>query len=203
MRRLVWASSVGVFGQVHDYPRLPIPNDAPHIPQTAYGAGKAFLEHLTSQYAVCHGLDTLALRFPLVYGPGRRRGGGQFTTELIEGAALGERRVIDSADQRNDWMYVGDAARSVLLATRASRTTARAITVGGETATTRSVAEMLRTWFPGAEFILADGGSDLVADFDPSTALDQLGYAPTTSLRHGLLATANAALERAGLPLVA
>jgi nucleoside-diphosphate-sugar epimerase len=201
VERLVWASSVGVFGRVGDYATLPIPNDAAHVPQTVYGAGKSFLERLTDRYAASYGLSALGLRFPLVYGPGRRRGGGQFTTELIEGAALGRRCIVQSADQTNDWMFVGDAARSVVMALDSDHT--GALTVTGEVATTREVAEMLRSWFPDAELILHPGSSNLVAEFDPTEAAARIGYEPATSLRRGLLLTANAARERAGLALIA
>jgi len=203
VRRLVWASSVGVFGRVHEYSRVPIGNDAPHYPLTSYGAAKSFLERLATHYTIRHRLDTLGLRFPLVYGPARQRGGGQFTTELIEGAALGRRCVLQSADERYNWMYVADAARSVLLAVEAAPTSARALTVCGEVASTREVAEMLGEWFPDAEVVALAGTTDLVADFDPAPAFAQLGYRPARTLREGVLATANAARQRAGLPLVA
>lgn len=195
--RLVYASSVGVYGRSSDYPTLPISNDAPHVPQTVYGAGKAFLEQLTRQYAACYGLSALGLRFPLVYGPGRRRGGGQFTTELIEGMALGEPTRVANADQKNDWLFVSDAARSVLLALDSQA--AGALTITGEVATTRDVAELLQGWYPDTELSLAPGSSDLVAEFDPDPARTAIGYRPHVSLRDGVLLTASAARERAGL----
>jgi nucleoside-diphosphate-sugar epimerase len=201
-RRLIWASSVGVFGRAQDYPGLPIANDAPHLPLTMYGAAKSFLERLSSLYSVRHGLETLGLRFPLVYGPGRRRGGGQFTTEMIEGAALARRCVVASADTKNDWMHVTDAAQSVLMAMHADRPTSRAFTVCGQAATTRDVAELLIACLPEAELELLPGAGDLVADFDCRPAFEQLGYRPSVTLRQGILATVNAARQRSGLPLV-
>jgi nucleoside-diphosphate-sugar epimerase len=203
VRRVVWASSVGVFGRASDYPRLPIPNDAPHYPLTIYGAAKSFLERLSAQTTEVHGLDTLGLRFPLVYGPARQRGGGLFTNRLIEGAARGEAIVAEGPDDRYDWMYVTDAARSVELALRAGQTPSRALTVGGDVATVREVADLLATWFPGAERRDAPGVQDLVADYDPEPARAEIGYAPEVSLHDGVLAMVNGARERAGLPLVA
>jgi UDP-glucose 4-epimerase len=203
VRRVVWASSVGVFGRSTDYATLPIANDAPHRPLTLYGAAKSFLERLSSLYTASHGLDTLGLRFPLVYGPGRRRGGGQFTTRLIEGAALGDACVAEGGDDRYDWMYVTDAARSVELALFADPTPSRALTVGGEVATVGEVVDMLRGWFPAADINVVAGLSELVADYDPAPGREEIGYLPVTPLRDGILATVNAARRRAGLPLVA
>ncbi len=202
-RRVVWASSVGVFGKSRQYGFLPIPNDAPHLPLTLYGAAKSFLERMSAHYTTAYGLDTLGLRFPLVYGPARQRGGGQFTTRLVEAAALGRRYVVERADDKNSWMYVADAARSVTLAIRAKPTPSRALTVVGYTATTREVAAILTAWFPDADLVLRGGDVGMVARFDPTPALRQIGYEPSYTLRDGLLATANAARERAGLSLLA
>jgi nucleoside-diphosphate-sugar epimerase len=203
VRKVVWASSVGVFGRTSDYAELPIPNDAPHHPLTLYGAAKSFMERLSSQYTEAHGLPTLGLRFPLVYGPGRRRGGGQFTTRLIEGAALGNGIVAEGSDDRYNWMYVADAARSVELALAAAPTKSLALTVGGDVATVGEVADILTEWLPDAPRRDDPGSSQLVADYDLTAARAEIGFAPETSLRAGVLATFNAARRRAGLRLVA
>jgi UDP-glucose 4-epimerase len=200
VQRLVWASSVGVFGRISQYPDGQIGNDAPHYPFTLYGAAKAFLERLSTHETASAGVETVGLRFPLVYGPGRKRGGGLFSTELIEGAALGRRCLVEAGDTRNDWMYVTDAARSVVLAMRASSVSSGALTVGGEVASTREVADLLREWFPDSELeVLAGTRDDLVYDFDPEPAFRELGYTPEYTLRDGVRATANAARVRAGL----
>jgi nucleoside-diphosphate-sugar epimerase len=197
--KVVWASSVGVFGRPEDYASLPIPNDAPHRPLTLYGAAKSLMERMSERYTARYGLDTLGLRFPLVYGPARRRGGGQFTTRLIEGAALGQRCEIGDGDTRSDWMYVTDAARAVALALDAGRTSSRALTVGGEVGTSRDVAELLRRWFPTADLEIRPGAGSLVADYDPGPAFAEIGYRPTVTLPQGVLATVNAARRRSGL----
>lgn len=202
IRRLVWASSVGVFGRSQDYPTLPIPNDAAQLPLTIYGAGKSFLEQLSSRYTLRYGLATLGLRFPLIYGPGRQRGGGQFTTQMIEAAALSRPCTVEFADEKRAWMYVTDAARAVLLALAAGPVASFALTLCSEVATTRQAGGLLTDLFPGAELEMLSGTTDLVADYDPRPAFDQIGFKPDVTLRDGLLATANAARERAGLPPV-
>lgn len=200
--RIVWASSVGVFGRARDYPAAPVPDDAAQLPFTLYGAGKALLERLTQGYQRCHGLDALALRFPLVYGPSRQRGGGQFTTRLIEGAALGQPAVVAAPDERYDWMYVEDAARCLIHAVDAGPVGSPALTVGGTRASVREVVSLLQAWFPAAPIELGEQEPDQAAETDTSAAARLLGYQPATSLRDGVLATANAARVRAGLPAV-
>jgi nucleoside-diphosphate-sugar epimerase len=100
-------------------------------------------------------------------------------------------------------MYVGDAARSVLLALAAGLTPSRALTVGGEAGTLDDVVALLRSWFPATAIRVQPGTTPLVADFDPEPALAQIGYRPAVSLRDGVLATANAARRRAGLAEIA
>lgn len=200
--RIVWASSVGVFGRASDYPATLVPNDAALLPFTLYGAGKTLLERLTEGYRRCHGLDAFGLRFPLVYGPGRQRGGGQFTTRLIEGAALGQPVDVAAPDERHDWMYVEDAARSLIQAIDARSVGAPALTVGGTRASVRDVVTLLLGWFPAAPIELGDQVPDQAAETDTSAAGRLIGYQPATSLRDGVLATANAARVRAGLPAV-
>ena len=201
--RVVWASSVGVFGRASDYPDLPIPNDAPHAPLTVYGAAKSFLETVSAQYTRVHGLDTLGLRFPMVYGPGRQRGGGLLANRLVDAATMGEPIVVEGSGDRYDWMDVTDAARAVELALRAQSTEVSALTVGGEVATVGQVADIVCAWFPGGQRRDEPGTTELVADYDTSLALQEIGYAPATTLRQGLLAMVNAARRRAGLSLVA
>jgi UDP-glucose 4-epimerase len=202
IRRVVWASSVGVFGRTDDYPTRPIGNDAAHYPLTLYGATKSYLERVSARYADACGLDTIGLRFPMVYGPGRQRGGGQFATRLIEGAALGSPIVAENADARYDWLYATDAARSVCLALDAEPTPVRALTICGGVATVRDVADLLAGWFPDLERRDEPGITELVADYDPEAARAAIGYAPRVGLREGVLATVNAARARAGLPPV-
>lgn len=200
--RVVWASSVGVFGRAGDYATTPVPNDAALLPFTLYGAGKALLERLTEGFRRCHGVETLALRFPLVYGPSRQRGPGQFTTRLIEGAALGQPAAVAAPDERYDWMYVEDAARSLVKAVDAESAGSPALTVGGTRASLREVVALLLGWFPAARIELGETPPDQAAETDTSAAGRELGYEPATSLRDGVLATANAARVRAGLPAV-
>lgn len=200
--RVVWASSVGVFGRARDYRTAPVPDDAALLPFTLYGAGKSLLERLTEGYRRCHGMEALALRFPLVYGPSRQRGPGQFTTRLIEGAALGQPVVVAAPDERHDWMYVEDAARCLIQASDAGSVGSSALTVGGTRASVREVAALLLGWFPAAPIELGEKEPDQAAETDTSAAGRLIGYKPATSLRDGVLATANAARVRAGLPVV-
>ena len=116
---------------------------------------------------------------------------------MIEGAAAGEQCTVEAADEKSNSMNVDDGARCVALAIDAAPPPTSALTVCGEVATSRQVAEILADWFPEAKLVTLEGeGADLVAEFDPAPALPSL-----PSSRESFV-TANAARQRAGLPPV-
>jgi UDP-glucose 4-epimerase len=67
--RFVFASSVKVFGE--ETQGCIDETQAPN-PQTAYGRSKWQAEQLVSEYAGQHGLTTVSLRLPMVYGPTKK-----------------------------------------------------------------------------------------------------------------------------------
>jgi UDP-glucose 4-epimerase len=83
VRRLVWASSSGVYGPAEQYGNKPVANDAPHYPTTVYGACKSLNERIAGYYFDTYGLDTIGFRFTAVYGIGRVRGKSSFTRSRI------------------------------------------------------------------------------------------------------------------------
>jgi UDP-glucose 4-epimerase len=68
LKRVVWASSVAVFGSPEDYNYQQIANDAPHYPKFIYGACKSLCERYAAHYFDSYGVDTIGLRFTAVYG---------------------------------------------------------------------------------------------------------------------------------------
>ena len=63
LKRVVWASSVAVFGSPEDYNYQQIENDAPHYPKFIYGACKSMNERYAAHYFDNYGVDTIGLRF--------------------------------------------------------------------------------------------------------------------------------------------
>ena len=109
LRKVVWASSVVVFGSRDSHEERVLPNDASHHPVNLYGATKSFDEFLTNHYIEEWGIDALGLRFTVVYGPGRVRGASAFVNELVK-PALGEPASVPFGDDVVDWQYVEDIA---------------------------------------------------------------------------------------------
>ena len=71
VRRVVYASSAAIYGVPE---RVPIREDAPTQPLSPYGLSKLTGEQYVLLYGDLFGLDTCALRFFNVYGPGPATG---------------------------------------------------------------------------------------------------------------------------------
>lgn len=199
VRKIVWASSSGVYGERERYAILPLPNDAPHYPTYLYGACKSFNEYLSSYLSEKYDIDILGLRFPTVYGVGRRRGVGMFLSDIIAKPALGERCRVPMADAVYNWVYVVDAALLVVRALRAGRTRTRNFNVSSEVAPIRQVLEIIREWLPDTVFELEPGEYPIVAEIDCSVLKDEIGFTPQWPLRRALFESINIIRDQAGL----
>lgn len=60
--RLVMASSIMVYGDMLQQPRLPITEESPLAPQSIYGSSKRLLEDLAADYCRWHGMSVAAFR---------------------------------------------------------------------------------------------------------------------------------------------
>lgn len=188
--RVVWASSIAVFGRRSVGPDGIVANDAPHDPATIYGACKSLNERYARHYARFYGLDLVGLRFPVVYGPGRARGGGQFVHELIERPALGLPGRVPYADEQVNWGYVEDIAGAIVAAIDAVEPRTRIYTIGGAVATVREAAEHVRSVLPDADLTLETSGTTgLLARFDTAPATAELGWRPQIDLAEGIRRT--------------
>jgi UDP-glucose 4-epimerase len=69
VRRVVYASSSSVYGGAEE---LPTPERAPLVPRSPYAVSKLAGEHYCRVFWELDGLETVALRYFNVYGPGQR-----------------------------------------------------------------------------------------------------------------------------------
>jgi nucleoside-diphosphate-sugar epimerase len=110
-RSFVYASSTTVYGPAHRYAQTRISEDAPLRPMSIYGATKASAEHLGCCVAAETDLTFIALRLPLVYGPGRWYGGALAPLyELLATAETGQTATLALDATETDWVHVDDAA---------------------------------------------------------------------------------------------
>ncbi|MDP6698731.1 MAG: NAD(P)-dependent oxidoreductase [Candidatus Latescibacteria bacterium] len=62
VKRIAWASSIEVYGDIREHPALPVSEDSPLAPPGIYGAAKLLLERLARDYARWHGLASAGFR---------------------------------------------------------------------------------------------------------------------------------------------
>jgi len=112
VKRFVFASSGAPVGEVDP----PIHEElAPH-PVSPYGASKLAGEGYCSAYFRSFGLETVALRFSNVYGPGSTHKASvvaKFIKQALDGETL---EIYGDGTQTRDFVYIDDLVRAIRLA---------------------------------------------------------------------------------------
>lgn len=186
--RVVWASSVMVYGPSSLYRGKPVTEQDPVQPGSAYGASKFLNEVLAQEYSERFGIQVAGLRFTTVYGPGRwRRGAAGFLVDIAEAARFREPRVVAHGDRNLDLVYVSDAATACMLAAQGSWSGAPVFNIGGGTATVREVVKVALDLRPRLQLTVTPGGQNPWTErVDWSLATSTLGYLPNVSLQDGI-----------------
>lgn len=127
VRRVVHASSVGVFGHVED---PPADESAPTRPGNAYERSKLAGEAAVLEAAREHGQDVIVLRPAWVYGPGCPR-----TAKLLRAIASGRFFYVGRGENLRHPVYVDDVVEAFERAARApAQCAGRTYIIGGPTA---------------------------------------------------------------------
>jgi len=200
LRRVVWASSIVVYGSAEEYGGRVVDEGDRLNPSTIYGACKEFNERMALHYHQTYGLDSIGLRFTVVYGPGRARGASAFASDLIERPALGLKAVVPYSDSLVDWMYVGDAVEAILLSSKVKSTESKVFNTAGETHTIREAAGFVRELVPDAEIDLQPGDLGWQMRINIDRARRELGYSPRFGLKAGMREHMKFIRARRGLP---
>ncbi|MGH3344643.1 MAG: NAD-dependent epimerase/dehydratase family protein [Carbonactinosporaceae bacterium] len=199
VRKVVWASSVVVFGPRSRHPALPLPNDAPHHPVTLYGATKSFDERLTERYIRAWGVDALGLRFTLVYGPGRVRGASAFVNELVK-PALAQAASVPFGDDVVDWQYVEDVADLLAKCVFVPRTATAVFNTAFGARSIREAGDYVARLIPEARISYQPGDFGIAWQLDDALLQQEIGFTPAFSMEWGLRTLLRHAREAAGLP---
>lgn len=116
VRRVIYASSASVYGQVSD---LPLCEEMPSDPISPYGVSKLAGEKYCRVYTRVHGVETVCLRYFNVFGPaqdgqGRHSGAiATFITSILEGRRIS---VHGDGEQTKDFTFVDNVIHGNLLA---------------------------------------------------------------------------------------
>jgi len=179
LRRVVWGSSVMVYGPVKRYARMPVDESAEPMPRTPYGASKLLLEWLARSYRA-KGLETVGLRFTTVFGPGRARlGAAGFCVTLFDRPARGLAVSIEEGDRRANLLYLTAAVDACTNAALSPRPLADVYNVGGFESTVMDLAQSVVRRLPRADIAVGPGGkSPWPTAIDCHAADRDFGYRP-------------------------
>ena len=179
VRRFFMISSISVFGRDAVEP---VSDHAVKNPETIYGQTKLASEHLLHWYAKKHGLDTRALRFTWVFGPGRTTGiTALYSSLILDAIARGEAIMVPNPEERGDWLYVKDAVKAILTLWNAREVSQRIFNIAGGVHSIREVIEMAFKIMPGARVTLGKDGPGLSpypVAYDDAAARGELGWKP-------------------------
>jgi UDP-glucuronate 4-epimerase len=187
LRRLVWASSIAVYG---DQPNLdPVPEATQPNPQSFYGHTKLAGEALLHGYVQHYGLNAVALRISSVYGVRRQT---LCNLNLVIKAGLQRRSVEVPAENTSfrQYIHVDDAATAVIAALSAETTPGFVYNItGGTYVTEAAIARMIAEALPG--LVIEPGAPTWneghMGPLNIEAAARDLGYHPRVSLHDGLV----------------
>jgi UDP-glucose 4-epimerase len=187
---VVYASSAAVYGNPAS---LPLGEDAPVQPLTAYGADKVGCELHARVATAIHGVPTLGLRFFNVYGPRqdpRSPYSGVisiFCDLLSAGAPL---TIYGDGEQVRDFVHVADVVRFLVCGMEAPGVAASVFNVCTGTGTSlltlaQEIADVTGTRSE-LRFRPARAGDIRASVGDPSRARQRFGLSAEVALRDGL-----------------
>lgn len=190
VKRFVYISSGGaVYGEPQ---RLPVDEDHPIRPLSAYGVSKYSVEQYLDLYRSLSGLDSTILRYANVYGPRQDpRGEAGIVAIFSRQMLAGERPTIfGDGTKTRDYIYVDDIVRANLLAMAHERAAGRVYNLGlGNEVSDRQIFELVRSSVGVTmEPILAakrPGEIDRIC-LDLSRAKAELGWEPNIRLEEGI-----------------
>jgi UDP-glucose 4-epimerase len=194
MRRVVWASSVAVFGAASFYPVGPLRDEEVHRPPNLYGSCKSLCENLARRASQVDRLDVVGLRLSVVYGAGRMRGYMSYPSHLMRDAAAEQHVHVRFGPQRFHWQYVDEVAamaHAALVSPQGGE--GHTFNVFGDCRSWLEAAEVLKLARPNLKVTVGDDTDPalegVVADYDASGFADRYGYRPQWPLARGVRAT--------------
>jgi UDP-glucose 4-epimerase len=193
INHFVFASSSAVVGQVEP----PIHERLPANPMSPYGASKLAAEGYCSAYFHSFGIQTVALRFGNVYGPGsahKESVVARFIRRALDGLPL---EIYGDGGQTRDFVYIDDLVSAVIAAATTPGiggevfqiATARETTVGA--IADALVAALTAQGLAGIRIEhMAPRLGDVRYNYsDTSKAASLMGWQATTPIEAGIAAT--------------
>ena len=195
VKRIVYTSSVAVYGPRDLYGPAPVPEDAPLVPATHYGVYKQANEGTARIYAQDNGVNSIGVRPYVIYGLGRDRGVTSSPTKAMLAAALGRDYTITYGG-RGHFQWGDDAARTLIALTTVPMEGegTRICNLGGSRATVPEVIAAIEHAAPemAGRITFTDTALPFPDELDDAGLRALLPDPPETDLAAGVRATVEA-----------
>ncbi len=201
IKRVVYASSIAVFGVQETFGDRPINEDDVNNPVNVYGMTKVVNDFSAAKYTERYGLDLRGIRICTVFGHGRVTGmTGMIGGLMMSLPAVGKPvSMAFHPDERSPMIHVEDAAEIFVRAALSDRLNHPVYISGGHLATVQDMADVVRNIIPDAQITTGSQAVPHVYMLDNSRMLADIGY-ELAPLRVRILEHINDARQEAGLP---
>jgi UDP-glucuronate 4-epimerase len=190
LSRVVYASSIAVYGQSEEYPEGLVTHEALLKPRNHYGVYKQANEGTARIYWQDDGLSSLGLRPYTVYGPGRDQGITSGPSKAMLSAASYHSYHIPFGGQ-GAYQYAEDVARTFILAARVPFEGAEVFNLRGSVVSVEDIIHAIESAEPSAQGQITAGEQTLPlpTDVDDRPLRSLLGEIPEISLEQGVAQT--------------
>ena len=200
VERVVYASSIAVFGVQDTFGERPVNEDDLSAPVNVYGMTKAANDFAAGKYIDRYGLDLRGVRICTVFGHGRVTG----MTGIIGGLMMSLPAVGKPIsmpfhqDEPSPMIHAEDAAEIFVRAALSDGLNHRVYISGGHLCTIREMADIVRDIIPDAQITTGDQAVPHIYLVDNSRMLADIGY-ELAPLRVRVLEHINDARREAGM----
>ncbi len=201
VERVVYASSIAVYGVQETFGDRPVNEDDLSDPANVYGMTKAANDFAAKKYTERYGLDLRGIRICTVFGHGRVTGmTGMIGGLLASLPAIGHPVSMPfHEDEPSPMIHAEDAAEIFVRAALSTQLNHRIYISGGHLATIKEMADVVRSFIPGAQITTGDQAVPHIYNVDNSRMLADIGY-ELAPLEVRVLDHINDARQEAGLP---
>ena len=192
--RVVSISTGGAIYGEGEGQQLPLPEDAPIAPLSAYGQSKYAAEGYLALYERLYGLSGVSLRLGNVYGPRQDPLGEAGVIAIFCGVLRegGRPTIFGDGTQTRDYIYVGDVVTAAIAAAESAVTGPVNLGTGRETSVLELVDSLRelggRPDFE-PEFAPPRTGEVQRVSVDPTRAEREFGWKAEVNLNNGLRRT--------------
>jgi nucleoside-diphosphate-sugar epimerase len=190
VKRLVYAASSAAYG---DTPTLPKVETMAPNPLSPYAVGKLVGEYYCSVFSKVFGLETVALRYFNVFGPGQDPASQYaaaipaFVTSILRDQSP---TIYGDGEQSRDFTYVDNVVQANLLAARAKKTHGEVVNIAcGEAVTVNAIIGMINQLLGKNVkplYAPARAGDVKHSLADITAAKKLIGFKPVMLFREGL-----------------